>query len=108
VLGHWDFLFVGRHSPQPARRVKPSELPSLKASIAYGNDTGMGEMRKITVDVPADDLAAAQAFTGAGVTETVRAALKKLRALQAQQRALELRGKVQFDMTWQEMKYDRE
>jgi len=68
----------------------------------------MGEMRKITVDVLADDLAAAQAFTGAGVTETVRAALKKLRALQAQQRALELRGKVQFDMTWQEMKYDRE
>ena len=45
----------------------------------------MGEMRKITVDVPADDLAAAQAFTGAGVTETVRAALKKLRSIRAQQ-----------------------
>jgi hypothetical protein len=57
----------------------------------------MGEMRKITVDVSADDLAAAQNYTGAGVTETVRAALKKLRALQAQQRALELRGKVQFE-----------
>jgi hypothetical protein len=68
----------------------------------------MGEMRKITVDVPEDDLIAAQEYTGAGVTETVRAALKKLRSIQAQKRALELRGKVKFDMTWEEMKYDRE
>lgn len=62
----------------------------------YGTDTGMREMRKITVDVPADDLAAAQEFTGAGVSETVREALKKLRSIQAQQRALELRGKIKF------------
>ena len=68
----------------------------------------MGEMRKITVDVPADDLAAAQKYTGAGVTETVRAALKKMRSSQAQLELLKLRGKVTFDMTWQEMKYDRE
>ena len=57
----------------------------------------MTEMRKITVDVSADDLAAAQIYTGSGVTETVRMALKKLRALQAQRRALELRGKIQFE-----------
>ena len=68
----------------------------------------MGEMRKITVDVPADDLAAAQEYTGAGVTETVRAALAKLRSIRAQQELLKLRGKVKFSMTWQEMKYDRE
>jgi hypothetical protein len=68
----------------------------------------MGEMRKITVDVPADDLAAAQEYTGAGVTETVRTALKKLRSIKAQQELSKLRGKVAFDMTWQEMKYDRE
>jgi len=68
----------------------------------------MGEMRKITVEVSADDLAAAQEYTGAGVTETMREALKRLRAARAQQRALELRGKVKFDMTWEEMKYDRE
>jgi len=71
-------------------------MTSLTASAYYGIDTGMGEMRKITVDVPADDLAAAQEFTGAGVTETVREALKKLRSIRAQQRALELRGKVKF------------
>lgn len=68
----------------------------------------MGEMRKITVDVLADDLAAAQDYTGAGITETVRTALKQLRAIRAQRRALELRGKVKFDMTWEEMKHDRE
>lgn len=68
----------------------------------------MGEMRKITVEVPEDDLAAAQDYIGAGVTETVRAALKRLRSDRAQQKALELRGKVKFSMTWQEMKYDRE
>lgn len=56
----------------------------------------MGEMRKITVDVPADVLAAAQDFTGAGVTETVRAALKRLASIRAQQQLKELRGKIQF------------
>lgn len=68
----------------------------------------MGEMRKITVEVPADDLAAAQDYVGGGVTEAVRAALARLRSDRAQQKALELRGKVKFSMTWQEMKYDRE
>lgn len=68
----------------------------------------MGEMRKITVEVLDDDLAAAQDYIGAGITETVRAALKRLRSDRAQQKALELRGKVKFSMTWQEMKYDRE
>jgi hypothetical protein len=67
----------------------------------------MGEMRKITVEVSEDDLTAAQAYTGAGVTETVREALKRLRSIRAQQELLKLRGKVKFDMTWQEMKYDR-
>jgi hypothetical protein len=56
----------------------------------------MGDLRKITVDVPADDLAAAQEFTGTGVTETVRTALKNLRSIQAQRNALALRGKVKF------------
>jgi hypothetical protein len=68
----------------------------------------MSEMRKITVQVPEDDLLEAQALTGEGVTETVRAALKKLRTIRAQQRALALRGKVKFSMTLDEMRYDRE
>ena len=68
----------------------------------------MGEMRKITVDVSADDLAAAQELTGAGVTETVRAALKKLRSIQAQQKLKALRGKVKFSLSLEELREDRE
>jgi hypothetical protein len=76
--------------------------------MIYGIDAGMGEMRKITVEVSKDDLDAAQEYTGTGVSETVRTALAKLRSDSAQKRALALRGKVKFSMTWQEMKHDRE
>lgn len=68
----------------------------------------MTEMRKITVHVSGALLETAQAFTGQGVTETVREGLKKLASIAAQKRALELRGKVRFSMTWEEMKYDGE
>jgi hypothetical protein len=68
----------------------------------------MGGMRKITVQVPEDLLEKAQTLTGAGVTKTVTEGLKRLASMQAQQELLKLRGKVKFDMTWQEMKYDRE
>jgi len=83
-------------------------LTILNASFLYGLVTGMGELRKITVQVPEDDLSEAQAFTGEGVTETVRTALRKLRSIRAQQRALALRGKVKFSLTLDEMRYDRE
>jgi hypothetical protein len=66
----------------------------------------MGEMRKITVDVPADDLAAAQEFTGAGVTETVRAALKRLRAIRAQNELRKLRGTYRFTIDLNELRDD--
>ena len=68
----------------------------------------MGELRKITVQVPANDLRLAQQFTGEGVTETVRAALKKLASVRAQQRLLHQRGKIKFSMTLDEMRFDRE
>jgi Arc/MetJ-type ribon-helix-helix transcriptional regulator len=68
----------------------------------------MGAMRKITVEVPEADLAAAQDYIGAGVTETVRAALARLRSDHAQQKARSLRGKVKFSMSLEEMRYDRE
>jgi hypothetical protein len=58
----------------------------------------MGDLRKITVRVPVDVLPQAQAHTGKGVTETVRAALKKLASVQAQQQLLKLRGKVKFSI----------
>jgi hypothetical protein len=67
-----------------------------------------GNLRKITVEVPAHDLEMAQELTGGGVTETVRAGLKKLASIQAQQRLLKLRGKVKFTLTLDEMRYDRE
>ncbi len=65
-------------------------------------------MRKITVEVPAHDLEMAQQLTRGGVTETVRAGLKKLASIQAQQRLLKLRGKIKFSLTLDEMRYDRE
>ena len=68
----------------------------------------MGGLRKITVQVPADDLAKAQELTGEGVTETVRAALKKLAQAHAQRELLKYRGKVKFSMTLDQMKHDRE
>ena len=68
----------------------------------------MNDMRKITVEVPVDILAKAQDETGKGVTETVREGLRKLASIRAQKLALQMRGKVKFSMTWQEMKEDRE
>ncbi len=68
----------------------------------------MNDMRKITVEVPVQDLEEAQALTGKGVTETVRDALRRMRSIRAQQRALELRGKVKFALSLDELRYDRE
>ncbi len=67
----------------------------------------MGDLRKITVEVSEQDLAAAQALTGEGVTETVRAALKRLASARAQRELTRYRGKVKFSMTMAEIKHDR-
>jgi len=56
----------------------------------------MGEMRKITVEVPEELIASVQAGAKAGVTETVRQALELMRQRQALQRLRALRGKVRF------------
>ena len=77
-------------------------------SVDTGNMAGMNDMRKITVEVSEQDLEKAQAFTGQGVSETVRAGLKRLGSIQAQQELLKLRGKVKFSMTLDEMRYDSE
>jgi hypothetical protein len=65
-------------------------------------------LRKITVEVAEEDLAAAQAYTGEGITETVRAGLKRLAQIQAQQEFRKLRGTFKFSMTSDELKHDRE
>jgi hypothetical protein len=68
----------------------------------------MGELRKITVQVPERDLQLAQELTGEGVTETVRTALKKLASIRAQHRLRDLRGTVKFSLTLEELRQDRE
>jgi hypothetical protein len=68
----------------------------------------MSELRKITVQVPEELLEKAQAYTGEGITQTVTAALKRLASIRAQQELLKLRGKVNFSLTVNEMKHDRE
>ncbi|HMI95920.1 MAG TPA: hypothetical protein VK479_05360 [Micropepsaceae bacterium] len=73
-----------------------------------GTNAGMGEMRKITVEVPDEVLESAQAFTGEGVTETVRAALRKLASMQAQRELLTLRGTFKFSIDLDELREDRE
>lgn len=62
--------------------------------------------QKITVEVPRELLARAQANTGAGVTETVREGLKILSAREASRRLLKMSssGKAYFPMTWQQLK----
>ena len=67
----------------------------------------MSILRKITVQIPENDLAMAQAYTGEGVTQTVRAGLRRLASMKAQRELLNLRGKVKFSMTLDELKHDR-
>jgi Arc/MetJ-type ribon-helix-helix transcriptional regulator len=80
----------------------------LTTILDAGIKSGMGDLRKITVEVPSGLLDMAQAETGKGISETVREGLKKLASIRAQKELLALRGKVKFSMTWQEMKEDRE
>jgi hypothetical protein len=67
----------------------------------------MDEMRKITVEVPRDLLGRAQAFTGEGVTETVRTGLKKIDAERAQREFRQLRGTHKFSISLDELREDR-
>ena len=69
----------------------------------------MTEMRKITAFVPAELLAAAQAHTGEGVTETLRLALEKLARQAFYDELKALKGKVSFDdFDLEELRRDRE
>ena len=56
----------------------------------------MGQMRKITVQVPEELIASVQADSGKGITEIMREALELMRQRQALHRLRELRGKVRF------------
>ena len=69
--------------------------------MSYGMEDST---RKITVHVPEDLLAAAQAETGEGVTETVRRGLELLRRARAYRELAKLRGKIKFEMTADELR----
>ncbi len=67
----------------------------------------MTALRKITVQVPEHDLEMAQAYTGEGITETVRAGLKKLTQIRAQEELRKLRGTFRFTIDLDELREDR-
>lgn len=63
--------------------------------------------KKITVEVPAELLTKAQKASGAGITQTIRTGLELVAAGKAYERLLQLKGKVQFSRTLEELKADR-
>ena len=67
----------------------------------------MGPARKITIEIPEELLEKAQQATGSGVTQTVRTGLQLVAASQAYARLRELRGKVRFSLTLDELKDNR-
>ena len=67
----------------------------------------MSPLRKITVQVPEEDLQSAQAYTGEGVTDTVRAGLKTLANIRAQNELRNLRGTFKFTIDLDELREDR-
>lgn len=67
----------------------------------------MENARKITVEVPEDLLEKAQQASGAGITQTVRTGLQLVAASHAYARLRELRGKVRFSQTTDELKAGR-
>jgi len=69
----------------------------------------MTATRKITVHLPAELVEAAQAATGAGVTETVRQGLEKLKRERFYSMMKALRGKVDFsDFDLDDLREDKE
>lgn len=67
----------------------------------------MAAPRKITVDVDEELLKSAQSASNESISETVRLGLRLLAASQAFQKAIALKGKVQFSKSWRDLKKDR-
>ena len=63
--------------------------------------------RKITVEVPEELLNKAQRASGSGITQTVRTGLQLVAASHAYAQLRQLRGKVRFTLTSEELKADR-
>lgn len=67
----------------------------------------MKTARKITVEIPEELLERAQKASGTGITQTVRTGLQLVAASRTYARLRQLRGKVRFSRTWEELKADR-
>jgi hypothetical protein len=67
----------------------------------------MKTARKITIEVPVDLLEKAQEASGTGITQTVRTGLRLVAASNAYAKVRELRGKVKFSLSWEQLKDDR-
>jgi hypothetical protein len=67
----------------------------------------MKSARKITIEIPADLLEKAQAASGTGITQTVRTGLQLVAASNAYAKLRQLRGKVKFSLSWEQLKDDR-
>lgn len=67
----------------------------------------MNAARKITVEVPEELLKKAQRASGSGITQTIRAGLELVAASLAYAQLRELRGKVRFSRTSEDLKADR-
>lgn len=69
----------------------------------------MTALRKITVHLPHDLIEGAQAATGAGLTETVRQGLEKLRREAFYRQMTALRGRVDFgDLSLEDLREDKD
>ena len=70
----------------------------------YGINSRMTEMRKITAILPTRLVEAALETSGAGLTETLRNALRDYNHRAASQRLLAMRGKLKFDLDWRDLR----
>jgi hypothetical protein len=66
------------------------------------------ETRKVTVNLPAKLLDDLLRDSDMGITETLVALMKREKNRRAWQALSDLRGKVKFDLTYEQIKEDRE
>jgi hypothetical protein len=67
----------------------------------------MKSARKITIEIPSELLERAQEASGTGITQTVRTGLQLVAASNTYAKLRQLRGKVKFSRSWEELKDDR-
>lgn len=64
------------------------------------------ELKKITIEVPADLLERAMAASGQGITPTIRRGLELVASSAAYARLRQMKGKVKFSIRLSELRED--